>query len=359
MGARQSAPDTPPPTPPAAAAASYNEAAGKTAAPLPPVPGDTLELTVLEVRSGGRYQVLVPGRSTVADLKEAVERASQAPSVTQRLIFAGRQLDNAKTLASYGVVSGATLHLAVRQPKGCTKPGLQELLDLYEITLAQSEDLKVLAMYDIVFLVDDSGSMNRVEVTAGVKQSRWQELRDTVGAMIEFASYFDDDGTDIYFLNRAGVEGVTDPKDERLERVFAAHPSGTTPLTRRFREVVQSHSGSKPLLVMLATDGEPDDGASSFMLEARRLLSGSDGKDVRLGVLACTQDERAVHWLNQLDDDPQIGHKVDVCDDYESEKEEVLATGRVRQFLISDYYVKALLGPILSKYDNLDLAQSP
>eukprot|EP01062_Namystynia_karyoxenos_P049891 TRINITY_DN38463_c0_g4_i1.p1 TRINITY_DN38463_c0_g4~~TRINITY_DN38463_c0_g4_i1.p1 ORF type:complete len:432 (+),score=156.64 TRINITY_DN38463_c0_g4_i1:91-1296(+) len=342
--------------------APRRHSSGAPALTPPPVPlaavdfarmGDAVAITVAHL-TGRRDTVRVPAAATVTEVKQAVELVAGVPASQQRLVFAGRQLDDVRSIQHYGIVGGCTLHLAVRQPKGCAKPGLQELLDTYEITLAQSDDLRVLVNYDIVFLVDDSGSMNRVEVTAGVRQSRWQELRDTVAALIEFATYFDDDGTDIYFLNRDGIEGVTDSSDPRLERCFASRPRGGTPLTGRLQEVVQQHPGEKPLLVVLATDGEPDTGAQDFIRIARRLLSGRSGRDVRLAVMACTQDERAVRWLNDLDDDPLVGHKVDVCDDYESEKAEVLASGRVRRFLISDYYVKALLGPILAKYDNLD-----
>lgn len=321
-----------------------------------PVPVEQGFLCVNVQHITGEFtQLVVHAQATVAGLKAAIEQRCSVPASHQRLVFAGRQLDDANFISHYKISHGATVHVAVRQGGGWMKPQLQDLLDMYEITLAQTEDLMVLARYDIVFLVDDSASMNTVETTAGVRQSRWKELRDTVSALIEFAAYFDDDGTDIYFLNRKGVEGVTDPKDERLERAFDAKPAGSTPLTSRFEEVVKGHKGKKPLLVMVATDGEPDYGSRPFVEKARKLLTMRK-KDVRLGVMACTQNDDAVDWLNKLDDDPKVGDKVDVCDDYEAEKAEVLATGRVRQFLVSDYYVKALLGPILEKYDNLDAA---
>jgi len=327
----------------------------RTKAPAPmPVEQGCVCVNVQTI-TGEFTQMGIHAHASVAELKSMIEQRCMVPARNQRLVFAGRQLDDANSLSHYKIMHGSVVHLAVRQGEGWMKPELQELLDMYEITLAQTEDLMVLARYDIVFLVDDSSSMNTVEVTAGVRQSRWKELRDTVSALIEFAAYFDDDGTDIYFLNREGVEGVSDPSDERLMSAFASQPRGRTPLVRRFEEVVRGHKSDKPLLVMMATDGEPDTGSKDFVMMARKLLS-MKGKDVRLGVMACTQNDSAVEWLNDLDDDAKVGDKIDVCDDYEAEKKEVLATGRVSQFLVSDYYVKALLGPILAKYDNLDAA---
>eukprot|EP01062_Namystynia_karyoxenos_P049889 TRINITY_DN38463_c0_g1_i1.p1 TRINITY_DN38463_c0_g1~~TRINITY_DN38463_c0_g1_i1.p1 ORF type:complete len:400 (+),score=125.45 TRINITY_DN38463_c0_g1_i1:77-1201(+) len=332
---------------------------GCTPAPLPPQPGGGALIEVQVKQLNGRSSaVRVDSATTVAGFKQAIGEQLGLPPPQMRLVFAGRQLDDAQLLATYGVTEGATVHLVLRMPKGGAqasqrKPGLQDLLDTYEVSVAAAADLEVLARYDIVFLVDDSGSMNQVEVTNGVRQTRWQEVKDTLAALIEFATYFDDDGTDVHFLNRASVEGVTDSKDPRLVQAFATRPSGRTPLSSRFRDVVSKHAGgAKPLLVVIATDGEPDTGAADFIQTARQLMGGRT--DVRLAVMACTQDQRAVRWLNSLDDDPVVGDKVDVCDDYESERAEVLATGKVRQFLVSDYYVKALLGPILSKYDNFD-----
>eukprot|EP00756_Hemistasia_phaeocysticola_P026310 Hpha_TRINITY_DN16054_c0_g1::TRINITY_DN16054_c0_g1_i10::g.122293::m.122293 len=294
------------------------------------------------------------GDSNVAELKRLAEKVSDIPPGLQKLVFGGRLLNDADSLSAFGIKEGAMVMLVQRLKQGAPRPPLQDMLDTYEITIAQQGDLNVLKRYDIVFLADDSGSMNTVETTAGVTQTRWKELQGTLSALIDFASYFDSDGTDIYFLNRPGLEGVMDGKDDRIAKAFQDRPRGTTPLAARLRWVVDSRTDPlKPLLVIVATDGEPDEGVRAFVSTARHCLTLA-GRDVRLGVMACTQDDRAVAWLNELDDDPVVGGKVDVCDDFESERREVLAKRRVPRFLLSDYYMKAMLGPILEKYDNMD-----
>jgi len=237
---------------------------------------------------------------------------------------------------------------------------ISDMLATYEITICQQGDLNVLRRYDIIFLADDSGSMNMVETTAGVKQTRWKELQGTLSALIDFACYFDSDGTDLYFLNRPPVKGLTDGKDPRIKQAFSSPPRGTTPLARRLQELGQARQqemrgqpSPKPLLILMATDGQPDEGVPRTVQTVRDLLN-IKGMEVRLGIMACTQDDRAVAWLNQLDDDPVVGKKIDVTDDYESERQEVLRAGRVKQFLLSDYYVKSMLGPVLEKYDSMD-----
>lgn len=323
-----------------------------------------MRITV-KLLTGGSTEVECSGGERVASVKAKLQGFCGKPPELQRLIYSGKELQDDMPMGAAEISGGKPVNLLFRRPPaggggrgggGWQKPGIEQLLSVWEITVAQKEDMLQLSKYDTVFLLDDSGSMYMEENTSGVKQSRWAELQQTIGPMIEFATYFDEDGTDIHFLNRPSVEGVTDPRDRRLEASFAKGPGGTTPLTRRIQEIVGNHRGQKPLLVMIATDGVPDGGADGFKQAARRILTG--GKQVRFGIIACTQDDRAVGWLNQLDDDPAIGDKIDVCDDYISERQEVLAAGRWRQFLKSDYIVKCLLGPICPKYDSADAAVS-
>lgn len=349
---------------PPAAAAAPPAAQRATVGPSTPriVPhagsGPLINVTLKQL-SGRSLTVSIAGDANVAELKRLAEHTAEIPAAQQKLVFAGRLLNDTDILQTFGVVNGVTVMLAMRagqgSPRAASTPAnsLQDMLDTYEISIAAQADLQVLTEFDIVFLADDSGSMNMTETTAGVTQTRWKELQGTMASLIDFASYFDDDGTDIYFLNRPGLESVTDGKDPRIRQAFQTQPRGSTPLAARFRWVVESRETSKPLLVIIATDGEPDEGIATFVATARYLLT-MPGRNVRLGIMACTQDDRAVAWLNELDDDPVVGDKVDVCDDYESERVEVLKSGKVRQFRLSDYYVKAMLGPVLAKYDNMD-----
>lgn len=55
----------------------------------------------------------------VIDLKEIVEVKEGIPPQQQRFLFAGRQLDDEKTLAECGVVAGSDLHLVLSLRGGC------------------------------------------------------------------------------------------------------------------------------------------------------------------------------------------------------------------------------------------------
>lgn len=155
------------------------------------------------------------------------------------------------------------------------------------------------------------------------------------------------------FLNRGPVPRMEDPDDPRLRAAFDTLPSGTTPLTRRVEEVVQTHwrrPGARPLLLVIATDGEPDGGADTFKRSLRRIIADK-ARPVRFQIMACTDDEHAIGWLNEFDLEFD---EVDVCDDFASERREVLASGRMRSFTRADWVMKALLGPVSTKFDRWD-----
>merc|ERR1711862_863179 len=179
----------------------------------------------------------------------------------------------------------------------------------------------------------------------------WDELKGTLGQVIEIACCFDADGIDVYFLNRGEIKNVRSGKDERLERAFAARPSGGTPLGRTIQAVLQEKQGNdKPLLVLVATDGVPNEGVRAVARIIRQSISDSRSR-VRYQLLACSDRDRDIGWMNELDD--EFG-EVDCTDDYQSERNEVLAAGVVKHFERGDWVMKALLGPVSKKFDAWD-----
>jgi len=233
---------------------------------------------------------------------------------------------------------------------------LQAILDQFEITIAEANDLVVLSDYEIVIIADDSGSMSMASVPPSMRQlgaptpSRWDELRETCGLLAELGNCFDESGLDFFFLNRRPISNVKGVRD--LSACFANKPSGSTPLTECLRGVVKATEGEKPVLLFILTDGEPNGGAAAFCQEMKKVVKKqSTSRTFKVQIMACTDDEEAVSWMNDLD-----AHfdEVDVTDDYYSEKAEVLKAGRVTKFTRGDWLIKAMLGPVSKKFDAWD-----
>ncbi|KAJ3226208.1 hypothetical protein HDU81_007426 [Chytriomyces hyalinus] len=238
----------------------------------------------------------------------------------------------------------------------------KHLVQRHEISNMMALKLRKLEAYDVVVICDDSGSMN-IKCAAGSDPfapipTRWDELKQTVLTVTDIASTLDEDGIDIYFLNRPPLRNVIGSL--QLERVFADPPRGYTPTARVLRQVLNEKrqaisEGAKKLLVLIATDGVPTtDMGADDRYGLRQVLTMERGRpeDVPVVFLACTDDESEIGYLNEWD--TSIPY-IDVADDYHTERKQILAVqGPHFSFSRGDWVCKMLLGPVDREVDALD-----
>jgi hypothetical protein len=235
---------------------------------------------------------------------------------------------------------------------------MKEFFRTYEISPLFQEDVHSIQKYDIIVLCDDSGSMIEPSSYLSFKdghmvdRTRWDELRETVEVITELCVLLDDDGIDIWFLNgEKPIKNVTD-KNKVTALFNSRKPSGRTPLTRVTGQIM-SEPSNKPKLILIVTDGEPnnDDGypdCDNFL----RLLKNRDHNNNRISILACTTSDSQMAWLDRVDREAK---HVDVIDDYLSERKQILdVQGKNFSYSHGDHIIKMLLGPIFQKYDDLD-----
>jgi hypothetical protein len=166
-------------------------------------------------------------------------------------------------------------------------------------------------------------------------------------------SCFDADGIDLYFLNRPGLLHVTDPS--QIGNVFAAPPSGFTPINATLVNVLREKAAvmsEKKLLVIILTDGEPTDASGRPNIGELERTLRQRSSQCHVTFVACTDDDSVMQYLNGWDESIP---RLDVVDDYISEKKEIIAVqGNAFRFSHGDWIVKALLGSIDPSLDSLD-----
>jgi hypothetical protein len=228
--------------------------------------------------------------------------------------------------------------------------------------------LRNLEAFDIVFICDDSGSMLLDVDVDGTTMKRWDELRRSVEMVADIASALDDDGCDVYFLNRPPVKQVKAADvGTRLPTALTPEPSGGTPLNRVLRQAVHDKGfdfadepkralrPAKRLLLLIATDGQPDldDGGIDGFVDSLQALP----EKVHVQLMAVTDDRMVLDWMKEADDKVRF---LDVCDDFTSERKEVVkAQGAAFRFTHADYLTKILLGAIDPYFDLLDETAIP
>ena len=161
-------------------------------------------------------------------------------------------------------VNNYSIHRSIRSKHLIDEHVFKEIMQKHRISSFFAKKLKNLNTFKIVFILDDSGSMNTVLDESPLnknqfKATRWDELQEFIKISIEIANTVNPEGCDVYFLNRRMVKSVKKP--EEITSSFKRSPSGFTPITKRLTTVLRSNMpnvlNDKKLLVVIVTDGEP------------------------------------------------------------------------------------------------------
>jgi hypothetical protein len=185
----------------------------------------------------------------------------------------------------------------------------------------EASDLVRLGLYDIVLLLDDSGSMQSEE-----NGSRIDDLKIILCRVSRAAALFDDDGVQVRFLN-ASVDGNGIRSDQQvLDLVSRVNFTGLTKVGTMLQEKIleplvlgPARGGRlrKPVLVITITDGQPvGENLDHLSKVIKAAINALGLTQYGRGALALQfaqvgNDLKAQEFLGKLDEDTEIGGFID------------------------------------------------
>lgn len=208
-----------------------------------------------------------------------------------------------------------------------------------------------LSSFDTVFLIDDSGSM------AG---RSWRETAAALETITPICVARDADGIDIHFLNTKDspyFSNVTSAATVR-EIFSSVRPYGGTPTGQRLNQLLKPYlrryeanpETTKPLNIIVITDGEPSDDVESPIIAAAKKLDKLDAPAWQVGIqfFQVGREPGAREHLKQLDDD-----LADIAGDEELRDmvDTVPFKGEGDSELTADGLLKATLGAVTRRLD--------
>lgn len=198
-----------------------------------------------------------------------------------------------------------------------------------------------LKKYDFIVLVDKSGSMSTADCPGG--KSRWDYAQENVLAIARECQKYDDNGITVgTFANKLKLyENVTDGSG-LLEKIFSENqPGGSTDTAGALDHVIGEYldskksGSSKPIIVVIMTDGIPDDEAALVKVIVNATKKIDTREEIGLEFIQVGKDEHAHAFLDRLDNNmTKEGAKLDIVN--------AVTTEDLGDKLISDVLIASL-----------------
>ncbi|OWB84266.1 hypothetical protein B5S33_g2908 [[Candida] boidinii] len=227
-------------------------------------------------------------------------------------------------------------------------------------------DLAQVCLFDIIFYIDNSGSMANGKRLQQLKQFLTLFMKINVSSNPLKIRILNNHDKISYQLSSIGIDLNNITTIDQLETLFDVMTvSGTTPLATNLDklilipEVEQKKFLSKPLLIIIFTDGAPyGDGPNTLQKSIKRCQNrlsnlGYSPKSVCYQIAQIGDDTAAGDYLDSLDDDRTIGDVIDCTSPIEKEMRQMRRKNPDLSTEVN-YVKKLILGAIDISYDSMD-----
>jgi hypothetical protein len=243
---------------------------------------------------------------------------------------------------------------------------LDNLFQMYEVPIGLLAKLNQLQHYNILFIIDDSGSMGTKTTTLPkdcmslymkklyrdnkeYNLTRWDEVEDRVHLMLQFLVEIPSGSITLTFMNRTNTFVVDKTNatsvHEQVHNLFLVGPRGTTPTMACMKKALERQ---EPTMIYLMTDGIPSD-CSIPELE-KLLTTRKNPLNSPITLVSCTDNDADVAWMKALE---EVAPYMSELDDYETEKQEVLTNqGTFFPYSVGLYIISLLVACVCP--DDLD-----
>jgi hypothetical protein len=229
--------------------------------------------------------------------------------------------------------------------------------NIFKLSLWIQTMLYILIEKQIVFVLDDSGSMSTpVDVPqedgSVIRITRWKELENSVIDAFTLIIGLCPNGVDIHFLNRESLIGVKNI--EQIKHSFKTPPNGSTPLFATLKNIKNLYNG-KQVSITVWTDGEPNTDDKKMAYDVFNLYYPNKKiEDYGICIVLCTDDEKVVNLYSSYDE----LYPLEVYDDYHSQMNAINKVQNKHKVKIpinkGMYYALIFLAPWCTDLDSIN-----
>jgi len=215
----------------------------------------------------------------------------------------------------------------------------------------------MLSEKQIIFLADDSGSMNTPvnvpqEDGSVIRMTRWKELECSIIDAFSLVIGLCPNGVDIHFLNRQPLLGVK--SIEQIKQTFKISPDGSTPLFSTLKKIKELYK-KKQISVTVWTDGIPDTEDEKIAYNVLDLFyPNKKSEDSGICIVLCTDDEKVLDLYSSYDKK----YPLEVYDDYNSQMKVINKVQNKHKVKIpinkGMYYALIFLAPWCEDLDSIN-----